>query len=147
MRTIISYWFQSQVRDQGYKTSVILAISRHSAWHHRAIKSMPGFLSEGNSNPIKIASVAQQCSEFITLKSERAITQGHPAKRPATVTLRNTKGKRNAASTQQACDPWQSALQDGQSVGRTHILSSAAKGQEGTDRETSSPILHRANDQ
>lgn len=54
---------------------------------------MPGFLGEGNSNPIKIASVAQQCSEFITQRSERAVTQGHPAKRPATVALRNTKGE------------------------------------------------------
>lgn len=108
---------------------------------------MPGFLGEGNSNPIKIASVAQQCSEFITQGSERAVTQGHPAKRPATVALRNTKGERNAASTQQACDSWQSALQGGQSVGRTHTLFSAAKGQAGTDREIPSPILHRANDQ
>lgn len=106
---------------------------------------MPGFFNEGNSYPINIASVAQQCLEFIAQRTKRAITQGHQAERPTTVALKNTKRKKNAASMQQACDDWQTALQGEQSVGRTHILFSAAKGQEGTDRQIPIPILHQAN--
>lgn len=58
---------------------------------------MPGFLGEGNSNPINTASVAQQCSEFITQRSERAITQGHLAKRASNSSLEKYKGEKECS--------------------------------------------------
>lgn len=55
---------------------------------------MLGLLGGGNPVPIKIASAAKQCLEFITQRTKRATIQGHQAESPTTTALKKTRKKK-----------------------------------------------------